>query len=155
MLTSSEYFGLMASAEMGGTNLGTQPVRILIADDHEVMRMGIRNLLESVPEWDVYAEASTGREAVEIALQSPPDLIIMDITMPEMNGLEAAAKIAESRPEIPVIMFSLHLSEDVVGRFKTGAIRGAVTKSEAARDLLAAVRSVLAGGTFFSSKTPS
>jgi CheY-like chemotaxis protein len=93
------------------------------------------------------------REAVEIALQSPPDLIIMDITMPEMNGLEAAAKIAESQPDIPVIMFSLHLSEDVVGRFKTGAIRGAVAKSEAARDLLTAVRSVLAGGTFFSSKT--
>jgi DNA-binding NarL/FixJ family response regulator len=145
--------GLMASADMGSTDLAARPVKILVADDHEVMRMGIRNLLESVPEWDVYAEASSGREAVEIALQSPPDLIIMDITMPEMNGLEAAAKIAESQPDIPVIMFSLHLSEDVVGRFKTGAIRGAVAKSEAARDLLTAVRSVLAGGTFFSSKT--
>jgi DNA-binding NarL/FixJ family response regulator len=140
---------------MGRTDIAARPVKILVADDHEVMRMGIRNLLESVPEWDVYAEASSGREAVEIAMQSPPDLIIMDITMPEMNGLEAAAKIAESRPDIPVIMFSLHLSEDVVGRFKTGAIRGAVAKSEAARDLLTAVRSVLAGGTFFSSKTAS
>ena len=147
--------GLMASADMGRTDIAARPVKILVADDHEVMRMGIRNLLESVPEWDVYAEASSGREAVEIAMQSPPDLIIMDITMPEMNGLEAAAKIAESRPDIPVIMFSLHLSEDVVGRFKTGAIRGAVAKSEAARDLLTAVRSVLAGGTFFSSKTAS
>lgn len=145
--------GLMASAHMGSTDIAARPVKILVADDHEVMRMGIRNLLESVPEWDVYAEASSGREAVEIALQSPPDLIIMDITMPEMNGLEAAAKIAESQPDIPVIMFSLHLSEDVVGRFKTRAIRGAVAKSEAARDLLTAVRSVLAGGTFFSSKT--
>jgi DNA-binding NarL/FixJ family response regulator len=76
----------------------------------------------------------------------------MDITMPEMNGFEAAAKIAENRPEIPVIMFSLHLSEDVMGRFKTGAIRGAVAKSEAARDLLDAVRAVVNGGTFFPQK---
>ena len=73
--------------------------------------------------------------------------------MPELNGLEAAAKIAEHRPDIPVIMFSLHLSEDVIGRFKTGAIRGAVAKSEAARDLLDAVRAVLSGGTFFPAKT--
>ena len=133
----------------------SRPVRILVADDHEVMRMGIRNLLESVPAWSVYAEAKTGREAVEIALTAPPDIIIMDITMPEMNGLEAAAKIALDRPDIPVIMFSLHLSEDVVGRFKTGSIRGAVAKSEAARDLLEAVRSVLQGGTFFPARSRS
>jgi len=69
--------------------------------------------------------------------------------MPEMNGFEAAAKISENCPSVPVIMFSLHLSEDVMGRFKTGAIRGAVAKSEAARDLLDAIRSVLSGGTFF------
>ena len=131
----------------------SRPVRILVADDHEVMRMGIRNLLESVPAWSVYAEAKTGREAVEMALLSSPDIIIMDITMPEMNGLEAAARIASQRPEIPVIMFSLHLSEDVVGRFKTGSIRGAVAKNEAARDLLDAVRSVLHGGTFFPARS--
>ena len=76
-----------------------RPVRILVAEDHEVMRMGIRNLLESVPAWSVYAEAKTGQEAVEIALLSSPDIIIMDISMPEMNGLEAAAKIAIDRPE--------------------------------------------------------
>ena len=127
-------------------------VRILVADDHEVMRMGIRNLIESVPNWTVSAEASNGREAVDLALYAPPDIIIMDITMPEMNGFEAAAKISEICPQVPVIMFSLHLSEDVMGRFKTGAIRGAVAKSEAARDLLDAVRSVLAGGTFFPSR---
>jgi DNA-binding NarL/FixJ family response regulator len=127
------------------------PVRILVADDHEVMRMGIRNLLESVPNWTVSNEAGTGREAVEMALRSSPDIIIMDITMPEMNGFEAATEIAQRRPDIPVIMFSLHLSEDIMTRFKAGPIRGAVSKSEAARDLLAAVRSVLSGGTFFPS----
>lgn len=127
----------------------SRAIRILVADDHEVMRLGIRNLLETIPEWSVYAEAKTGREAVDMALLSSPDVIIMDITMPEMNGLEAAARIAEERPNIPIIMFSLHLSEDVVARFRTGTVRGAVAKSEAARDLLDAVKSVLSGGTFF------
>lgn len=133
-------------------NVASRPARILVADDHEVMRMGLRNLLESVPEWSVYAEAATGKEAVELALLTAPDVIIMDITMPEMNGLEAAAQISHVRPEIPVIMFSLHLSEDVISRFKTGSIRGAVAKSEAARDLVDAVRAVLSGNTFFSEK---
>ena len=130
-------------------DVGSHPVRILIADDHEVMRMGLRNLLQSVPGWSVYADAATGMEAVDVALLSSPDIIIMDITMPEMNGIEAAARIAAERPDIPIIMFSLHLSEDVVSRFKTGSIRGAVAKSEAARDLVDAVRTVLDGKTFF------
>ena len=135
-----------------GATTQSNPVRILVADDHEVMRLGIRNLLESVPNWTVSAEAGTGREAVDRALESSPDIIIMDITMPEMNGFEAASEIAQRRPDIPVIMFSLHFSEDTVARFKTGPIRGAVSKSEAARDLLDAVRSVLGGGTFFPSR---
>ena len=138
----------MASAPSAQSN----QVRILVADDHEVMRLGIRNLLESVPNWTVSDEAANGREAVDLALQSSPDLIIMDITMPGMNGFEAASEIAQRRPDIPVIMFSLHLSEDVMARFRTGPIRGAVSKSEAARDLLDAVRSVLSGGTFFPPK---
>src|SRR5215467_6159765 len=109
-MVSNPNFSTMAS-EAASSNVEAQQVRILVADDHEVMRMGIRNLLESVPNWLVCGEASTGREAVDLALQSTPNVIIMDITMPEMNGLEAAAKIAERRPEIPIIMFSLHLSE--------------------------------------------
>jgi DNA-binding NarL/FixJ family response regulator len=132
----------------------TRPVRILVADDHEVMRMGMRNLLQSVPGWSVYAEARDGSEAVDIALLSSPDVIIMDITMPEMDGLEAAARIEAERPDIPVIMFSLHPSEDIVRQFKVGNIRGAVSKSEAARDLLEAVKFVLAGHTFFPEKRP-
>lgn len=147
----------MGAIDTHATSTETEPrtIRILVADDHEVMRMGIRNLLESVANWKVTGEAGSGREAVELALESSPDIIIMDITMPEMNGFEAAAKIAERRPDIPVIMFSLHLSEDIMGRFKTGPIRGAVSKSEAARDLLEAVRSVLNGGTFFPSRSSS
>ena len=152
-MTLNSNFSMMSASDVRAPAPGTRQIRILVADDHEVMRMGIRNLIESVPDWTVCAEASTGREAVALAVSSPPDVIIMDITMPEMNGFEAAAKIAEDCPNVPVIMFSLHLSEDVMGRFKTGAIRGAVAKSEAARDLLDAVRSVLGGGTFFPSRS--
>lgn len=129
------------------------PVRVLIVDDHEVMRMGIRNLLEAVPNWSVCAEASNGLEAIEKALQFLPDVIIMDITMPGMNGLEAAAEIGTSRPDIPVILFSLHLCEDFSSHFNRGGIRGAVGKGEAARDLVEAVKKVLAGGTFFPAQT--
>lgn len=127
-------------------------VRILVVDDHEVMRMGIRNLLEAVPHWSVCAEASNGTEAIEKSVQFQPDIIIMDITMPGMNGLEAAGEIGKVRPEIPVIMFSLHLSDDLIKHFQTGGIRGAVGKGEAARDLVDAVKKVLGGGTFFPQK---
>ena len=117
------------------------------------MRMGIRNLLEAVPNWKVCAEAATGREAVDLCVQASPDVVIMDITMPEMNGFEAADKIAKALPKVPVIMFSLHIAEHGMERLKRvvhgSAIRGVVAKSQAARDLVEAIRSVLGGGTFF------
>ena len=124
-------------------------VRVLVADDHEVMRLGIRNLLELRPGWSVCAEANNGQEAVEKTLQFHPDVIIMDITMPVMNGLEAASQITRKEPQIPVILFSLHLSDDLSRYFKIDGIRGAVAKGDAARDLVLAVETVLAGGTFF------
>jgi DNA-binding NarL/FixJ family response regulator len=124
-------------------------VRLLIADDHEVMRLGIRNLFGARPGWSVCAEASNGQEALEKTLQFRPDVIIMDITMPVMNGLEAATKIWQQRPEIPVILFSLHLSDDLLPHLPTKGIRGAVAKGDAARDLIQAVEAVLAGETFF------
>jgi DNA-binding NarL/FixJ family response regulator len=127
-------------------------VRILVADDHEVMRLGIRNLLEAKPNWTVCAEAKNGQEAVSKAVELQPDVIIMDLTMPTMNGLEAAERITRSNPEIPVVHFSLHLSDDLVNHFEGGSIRGAVSKSNAARDLVEAVEKVLNGETFFPNK---
>jgi two-component system nitrate/nitrite response regulator NarL len=124
-------------------------VRVLVADDHEVMRLGIRNLLEVQPGWSVCAEANNGLEAVEKTLQFHPDVIIMDITMPVMNGLEAASQITKKQPQIPVILFSLNLSGDLYRHYKTDGIRGAVAKGDAARDLVLAIETVLAGGTFF------
>ena len=133
------------------TVLGSQHprVRVLIADDHEVMRMGIRNLLQFQAGWSVCAEASNGQEAVEKALQFRPDVVVMDITMPVMNGLEAARQIAQLKPRIPVILFSLHVSEDLYQHLQQDGIRGAVAKADAARDLTQAVETVLSGGTFF------
>jgi two-component system nitrate/nitrite response regulator NarL len=124
-------------------------VRVLVADDHEVMRMGIRNLLQYQSGWSVCAEASNGQEAVEKAAQFHPDVIIMDITMPVMNGLEAAREISRSQPQIPVILFSLHVSDDLYRHMRMDGIRGAVAKGDAARDLTQAVQAVLEGGTFF------
>lgn len=124
-------------------------VRVLVADDHEVMRLGIRNLVENRPGWTVCADAANGQEAIDKAAQFVPDVIIMDITMPVMNGLEASAEIAKRYPNIPIILFSLHLSEDLFQHFQSDAVRGAVSKGDAARDLVQAVETVLAGGTFF------
>jgi len=131
------------------------PVRILVADDHEVMRLGIRNLLETRSNWSVCAEASNGCEAIEKTAQFHPDVIILDITMPTMNGLEAAEHIFQSQPDIPIILFSLHLSEQVATHFGRSGIRGAVSKGEAGRDLVEAVDTVLRGGTFFPSRAVS
>jgi DNA-binding NarL/FixJ family response regulator len=133
----------------------TAPIRILVADDHEVMRLGIRNLVEARSNWSVCAEACDGKEAIEKALQFTPDVIIMDIAMPEMNGLEAANQIKRTHPQIPVILFSLHLSKELVRQFDNGVIRGAVCKSDAARDLLDAIDKVLSGGTFFPRTAPA
>jgi two-component system, NarL family, nitrate/nitrite response regulator NarL len=114
--------------------------------------MGIRNLLEAVPNWTICDEAVNGQEAVEKALNSEPDVIIMDITMPVMNGLEASKTISRALPDIPVILFSLHLSDEMIKSFDTRAIRGAVNKGNAARDLVEAVNRVLEGETFFPHK---
>jgi two-component system nitrate/nitrite response regulator NarL len=124
-------------------------VRVLVADDHEVMRMGIRNLLQFRSGWSVCAEASNGQEAVEKALQFHPDVVIMDITMPVMNGLDAAHQIVTALPHIPIILFSMHVSDDLYQHLQKDGIRGAVAKGEAARDLAQAVEVVLNGGTFF------
>jgi CheY-like chemotaxis protein len=135
---------------MGTSNSSAHPrVRVLIADDHEVMRLGIRNLLEVQPGWSVCAEASNGKEAVDKTVQFHPDVIIMDISMPVMNGIDAANQITRIQPQIPVILFSLHLSDDLYPHFQTDGIRGAVAKGHAARDLVQAVETVLGGGTFF------
>jgi DNA-binding NarL/FixJ family response regulator len=141
-----------APSKSSGPSTTSAPVRILVADDHEVMRLGVRNLLEARPGWSICAEASNGKEAIEKTLECHPDIIVLDIAMPVMNGLEAAVRIAETAPQVPIILFSLHLSDDLIDRFPTDRIRGAVAKGDSARDLVDAIEAVLGGGTFFPNK---
>lgn len=145
-LADSSHMGMASTTVYGSTH---PRVRVLIADDHEVMRMGIRNLIQFRSGWSVCAEASNGQEAVEKTLQFHPDVVVMDLTMPVMNGLEAAREIVRTQPEIPVILFSLHVSDDLYPDLQKEGIRGAVAKADAARDLTQAVEAVLRGATFF------
>jgi DNA-binding NarL/FixJ family response regulator len=139
----------MRTATPKSSRTTSTPVRILVADDHEVMRLGVRNLLEARPGWSICGEASNGKEAIEKTLECRPDVIVLDIAMPVMNGLEAAVHIAKMSPRVPIILFSLHLSDDLIDRFPTDGIRGAVAKGDSARDLVNAIEVILSGGTFF------
>ena len=127
-------------------------LRILIADDHEVARQGIRALLESHPGWEVCAEAKDGREAVELATNSKPDIVLLDIGMPNLNGLDAARQILAMSPAIRILILTMHDAEQVVREVLAAGARGFVLKSDAARDLVAAVDALQHRGTFFTTR---
>ena len=126
--------------------------RILIADDHEVVRRGVRSLLEAHPGWQVIAEVSDGRDAVEKVSQLHPDMAILDIGMPNLNGLEATRQILRGRPEARVLILTMHESEQVVREVLEAGARGFILKSDAGRDLVAAVEALQRNKTFFTSK---
>ncbi len=125
--------------------------RILIADDHEVMRRGVRGLLESHDEWAVCGEAFDGREVVTKSRELRPDLIIMDINMPGLTGIDAAQQIRKENPTAKILFFSVHESAQTVREVVNAGAQGYVAKSRAGHDLVDAVRNVLDGGTFFPS----
>ena len=128
------------------------PVRILIADDHEVARRGIRALLESHPGWEVCAEAADGREAVNAASRLKPDLVLLDIGMPSLNGLDATRQILAAEPDTRVLILTMHDSEQVVREVLAAGARGFLLKSDAGRDLVAAVEALQHNRTFFTTK---
>jgi DNA-binding NarL/FixJ family response regulator len=130
-------------------------LRILIADDHEVVRRGIRSLLEGERGWTVVAEASNGRQAVELARSAQPHVAILDISMPEMNGLEATRVIITELPACEVLILSMHDSEELVRRVLKSGARGYVLKSDAARDLVSAVSALSRHDPYFTSKVAS
>ncbi len=127
-------------------------LRILIADDHEVARRGIRALLESHPGWEVCGEAKDGREAVELASREKPDLILLDIGMPNLNGLEAARQILAVSPDIAILILTMHDSDQVVREVLRAGARGFLLKSDAGRDLVAAVEALQLQRTFFTTR---
>ncbi len=127
-------------------------MRILIADDHEVVRQGVRTILESQPGWSVVAESENGADAVEQAQQSNPDIALLDISMPLLNGLEATRQILKVNPEIQVLILTMHESHELVQDVLAAGARGYVLKTDAKRDLVNAVRSLSEGRPFFTSK---
>jgi len=127
-----------------------KPIRILLADDHTVMRRGLRLLLESRPEFSVVAEASDGREAVEQAETLRPDVAVMDIGMPHLNGIEAAQRINNALPHTAIVILSMHSDEGYVLRALKAGAKGYLLKDSAEGDLIEAIQSVHQGKTFFS-----
>jgi len=124
-------------------------LRILIADDHELARRGIRSLLESHPGWEVCAEAKDGRDAVELATSLKPDLVLLDIGMPNLNGLEAARQILATSPNAAILILTMHDSDNVIREVLRAGARGFLLKSDAGRDLVAAVEALETQKTFF------
>ncbi len=127
-------------------------LRILVADDHEVARKGIRSLLEDHLGWEVCGEARDGREAVELAGRLKPDVLLLDIGMPNLNGLDAARQILASTPEARILILTIHDSEQVVREVLAAGARGFLLKSDAGRDLVAAVEALQHRRTFFTPK---
>ena len=127
---------------------------ILIADDHVVIRKGLRALLEERRGWKVVAEAANGREAVEKAARLRPDLVVIDLSMPELNGMEATRLILKAAPSTRVLILTMHNTEEFVEETLRSGARGYVLKSDAERELVTALEAVLAKRTFFTPAVP-
>src|SRR5580658_8621315 len=131
------------------------PLRILIADDHSVVRAGLRALLESRPGWEVVGEASDGRDAIEKAAKLKPDIAVLDIGMPLLNGVEATRRIRVSSPATEILILTMHESDDLVQQVVSAGARGYILKDEADRVLIAAVDAARQHKPYFSTRISS
>jgi DNA-binding NarL/FixJ family response regulator len=127
-------------------------VAILVVDDHELIRRGIRDIIQTHDGWQIVGEADNGRDAVQMAASTCPDIVVMDISMPGLNGLDATRQIVRARPETQVLVLSMHDSERLIRDVLSSGARGYILKSDAGRDLLMATESLLAGKPFFTPK---
>jgi two-component system response regulator NreC len=123
-------------------------IRVLIADDHTLVREGLRALLEGQGAFEVIAEASNGREAIDRAIQMRPDVVLMDIGMPELDGLAATRRIIKVNPAIRILVLTVHDTEDYFFRVLEAGAQGFLVKDAASTELVAAVRAVHNGGVF-------
>jgi DNA-binding NarL/FixJ family response regulator len=128
-----------------------KPVRILIADDHDVVRQGVRAVLEGQAEWVVCGEASTGREAVAKAIDLQPDIVVLDISMPELNGLEATRQIRRA-VSAKILILTVHESDQVVTEVLDAGAHGYVLKTDAGRTLVEAIRALLRNRGFLTER---
>lgn len=127
-------------------------LRILLADDHDVVRCGLRQLLEQRPGWEVCGEAVTGREAVEMAARLMPHVVVLDLTMPELNGLEATRQIRKAQPSMEVLIFTMHESEQLIREVLAAGARGYLLKSDAAALIVSAVETLARHKPYFNPK---
>jgi len=132
-----------------GRNAGGPLIRILLADDHDVVRRGLRQLLEDHEGWVVCGEATNGRQAVDLARELTPQIVILDITMPELNGLEAMRQILKELPSAQVLVFTMHESEQLVRDALAAGAKGYLLKSDAARYIVSAIEALAQGRPYF------
>lgn len=128
------------------------PVRILVADDHEIVRKGLIATLQTRTDWIVCGEADNGREAVEKAMELRPHVVVMDLTMPELNGLEATRRIRKGLPDTEILVLSMHDSEQLVREVLETGARGYVLKSDAGNAIFEAIDSLVRHEPFFTSR---
>src|SRR5690348_8238754 len=124
-------------------------VRILIADDHEMLRRGLRQTLEQHPGWEICGEASNGREAVEIAEKTLPNVALLDLSMPEMNGLEATRAIKKASPHSEVLILTVHETDSLIRDVLSAGARGYVLKTDPARQIVAAIEALAEHKPYF------
>jgi DNA-binding NarL/FixJ family response regulator len=127
-------------------------VRILLADDHDIVRRGLRALIEEQPEWRIVAEASDGRDAVAKVVQLGPDVAILDISMPLLNGLDATKQITTLYPRTKVLIVTVHESNQLIQGVLEAGARGYILKADAGRDLISGIKALLSNNTFFTQK---
>lgn len=125
-------------------------MKILLADDHTLVRQGIRRMLEEEPDWTVVGEAGDGLEVLRMADELKPDLAIVDVAMPHLNGIEAIRRILQKQPRMNVLVLSMHADESYVTQTLHAGARGYMLKDSADADLFEAVRTIATGGTFLS-----
>jgi DNA-binding NarL/FixJ family response regulator len=128
-------------------------VRVLVADDHEVVLEGVRALIERQPDLEVCGLAANGREAVELAQKTKPDVVVLDMSMPELDGLDVIRLIKKKLPDTEVVVFSAHSSEELVEEVFDAGAKSYIEKSEASQDLVTAIRSLAEHKPFFSTQT--
>jgi DNA-binding NarL/FixJ family response regulator len=125
--------------------------RVLLVDDHEVVRHGVRHILETQDNWTIVGEASNGQEAIQLNRDLKPDVIVMDITMPVMNGLDATREIVRAHPDCKVLILTMHEGPTIYRAIQHTGAKGMLTKSQAMNELTPALKAIIAGHTYFHS----
>jgi len=127
-------------------------IKLLFADDHEIVREGLRSLLKAHRDWEIVGEAADGRQAVALVKELKPDIVILDISMPLLNGLEATRQILKIRPQTKVLILTMHESDSLIRDILAVGARGYILKTDVGNDLVAAVESLRRNKTFFTSR---